>query len=136
MFDFLITTRRSRDTVLAKHELSPNDSKAMLGLDPVVGRTMGSLAGDWMCDASNATWMVDRLETRGFAERRPAPGDRRVKMVVLTPLGVKVRNEVLAELYQPPPELLELGRDEIEALRDALARLKTPDAIPRAKVSG
>lgn len=31
--------------------------------------------------------LIDRLEAGGFVERRPTPGDRRVKLVLLTPQG-------------------------------------------------
>src|SRR5438132_963639 len=76
IFEFFITTRKQRDPALAKHQLTPNDGKALFTLQPGTGKTMGALAGEWMCDASNATWIVDRLEKRGFVERRPSPGDR------------------------------------------------------------
>jgi DNA-binding MarR family transcriptional regulator len=84
---------------------------------------MGTLAEEWACDASNATWMVDRLEGRGLAERKASPTDRRVKLVVLTPLGRKTRAAIMEGMYEPPPELLRLDRADLEALRDALARL-------------
>jgi hypothetical protein len=44
---------------------------------------MKSLADEWRCDASNATWIVDRLEKLGLAERKTVPHGRRVKLVVL-----------------------------------------------------
>ena len=123
LFDFFITTRQQRDRALDRHGLTPNDSKALFSLDPRGGRTMRSLADEWACDASNATWVVDRLERRGLAERRNVPQDRRVKLVVLTPLGRRTRAELMRELYQPPPEILELAGGDLRALRDALARL-------------
>jgi len=84
---------------------------------------MSDLADEWMCDASNATWIVDRLEERGLAERRTIPTDRRVKLVVLTAKGDRTRHEMIRTLYEPPPELLELDLEELEALRDAVAKL-------------
>jgi DNA-binding MarR family transcriptional regulator len=48
---------------------------------------MRALAREWRCDASTATWIVDRLEGKGLAERRAHATDRRVKLVVLTPRG-------------------------------------------------
>ena len=136
MFDFLIATAQQRHGALVKHGLTPNDSKALHSLDRREGRPMGSLAGEWVCDASNATWIVDRLEKRGLAERRPSPTDRRVKIVVLTPRGEKIRSEVMAELYKAPPALLELDRKDLEALRDALEPLKDSTAPPASQVSG
>ena len=55
---------------------------------------------------SNATWIVDRLEARGLAERRARAGDRRVKLVVLTAAGVRTRDKLRAATYEPPPKLL------------------------------
>src|SRR5919108_6414960 len=89
MFGFFMATRSQRDKVLSRlglTGLSPNDSKALFSLQPGEGKPMGALAGEWTCDASNATWMVDRLEERGLAERKSSPNGRRVKLVVLTPL--------------------------------------------------
>ena len=92
---------------------------------------MRELAEEWACDASNATWIVDRLEERGLAERRTVPGDRRVKSVVLTSRGAKTRDRVLHAMFEPPPELLELDRADLVAIRDAVARLPfTPFGVP------
>lgn len=126
MFGFLIATRSQRDKVLARlglDGLTPNDSKALFSLQPGEGKPMGALAGEWLCDASNATWMVDRLEERGLAERRPSPHDRRVKLVVLTPLGVKTRKKLIDGMFEPPPQLLRLDREDLLALRGALGKL-------------
>jgi DNA-binding MarR family transcriptional regulator len=81
---------------------------------------MRSLAEEWGCDASNATWIVDRLEKRGLVERRAKPGDRRAKLVVLSGAGVKARKQLLDGLFEPPPELLALPRATLEVLRDSL----------------
>jgi DNA-binding MarR family transcriptional regulator len=120
MFDFFIGTSSQRGKVLARMGLTPNDSRALSALDVASGRTMRSLAEEWGCDASNATWIIDRLEKRGFAERRAMPGDRRVKLVVLTPSGIKARQKLLEGMYEPPPELLALPRSSLEVLSSAL----------------
>jgi DNA-binding MarR family transcriptional regulator len=103
--------------------LSPGDVRALLVLDRDEPRAMGSLAQAWHCDASNVTWMVDRLEERGLVERRTQPTDRRVKAVVLTELGSRTKAEVLGTLYEPPAGLLGLDRPGLDTLRDVLARL-------------
>src|SRR5262249_55031789 len=66
---------------------------------------MGTLAREWHCDASNATWVVDRLERLGFAERRPSPTDRRAKLVVLTARGAKAQSEIMEEFRSPPQDV-------------------------------
>lgn len=126
MFDFIMATHAHRDRTLEHFGLTPGDSKVLMHLEPEVGQSMSALAQDWSCDASNATWMVDRLEQRGLVERRPVVGDRRVKAVVLTPKGIRMKAELLEELYKPPAELLELSLAELEALRDGVAKLPAP----------
>ena len=120
MFDFFLRTSSQRVRVLARMGLTPNDSRALSALDVAGGRTMRSLADEWGCDASNATWIIDRLEKRGFAERQAMPGDRRVKLVVLTTAGAKARQKLLEGMYEPPPELLALPRASLEVLRSSL----------------
>jgi DNA-binding MarR family transcriptional regulator len=120
---FFFETVKHRQRVFADRGLTPNDARALFVLDGTRGRSMSELADEWLCDASNATWIVDRLEERGLAERRTMPTDRRVKLVVLTPKGTRTREEMFRKLYEPPPELLELDREDLEALRDAVSKL-------------
>lgn len=120
---FFFDTARHRQRVLSEAGLTPNDVRALMALDPERGRTMRALAEEWLCDASNATFIIDRLEERGLAERRSVPSDRRVKMVVLTARGNRMRGRVLERFFEPPPELLELSRTDLEAIRDAVRRL-------------
>jgi DNA-binding MarR family transcriptional regulator len=123
MFQFLMRTAPERTRSLGRRGLTPNDSRALASLDPGKGRTMRSLAEEWECDASNATWIVDRLERFGLAERRTVPHDRRVKLVVLTPKGVKTKADLMEEFHTPPAELLELDRADLAALHEALEKL-------------
>ena len=123
LVEFFFKTAKHRSRVLGRYGLTPGDARALASLEAGEGRAMGALAEEWSCDASNATWMVDRLEERGLAERRSLPTDRRVKLVVLTALGRKTRAAIMERMYQPPPELLRLDRVDLEVLRDALARL-------------
>jgi DNA-binding MarR family transcriptional regulator len=120
VFDFFMRGAPHRGKVLARLGLTPNDARALGALDPTKGRTMKSLSDEWGCDASNTTWIVDRLEKRGLAERRSKPGDRRVKLVVLTANGVKARQKLLEGMYEPPQELLALSRDRLEMLHRIL----------------
>lgn len=130
LVEFFFKTAKHRSRVLGRYGLTPGDARALASLEPGEGRPMGILAEEWTCDASNATWMVDRLEERGLAERKASPTDRRVKLVVLTPLGRKIRAAIMEGMYEPPPELLRLDRVDLEALRDALARLPGLDDEP------
>jgi DNA-binding MarR family transcriptional regulator len=126
MFQFLMRTAPERSRSLGRRGLTPNDSRALASLDRVEGRSMRSLADEWECDASNATWIVDRLERAGLAERRTVPEDRRVKRVVLTAKGERTKRELLEEFHAPPEDLLALTEPELRALERALARLGSP----------
>src|SRR6266702_8236283 len=57
------------------------------------GRSLSELADLLICDKSNVTSVVDKLEETGLAERkRGKAGDRRYTRVVLTPQGQQLRN--------------------------------------------
>src|SRR5262245_34478064 len=98
---FFFDTVNHRQRAFGQHGLTPNDARALFVLDPAEGRSMSELAEVWVCDASNATWIVDRLEERHLAERRTIPTDRRVKLVVLTPRGVKARDQLMEAMFEP-----------------------------------
>src|SRR3954453_20361992 len=73
--------------------LSPVQGMALLHLQPGAALTMSALATALKCDNSNVTGLVDRLEAAGLVERRPDPSDRRVKTVVVTAHGARLREE-------------------------------------------
>jgi len=123
LFDFFIGTRWKRDRVLVRLGLTPNDAKALHTLDMTVGKRMRELAQIWGTDASNATWVIDRLESKGLAARVPLEGDRRVTLVCLTKRGAKVRAQLLKAFYEPPAELLALTRAELQSLGELLGKL-------------
>ena len=83
---------------------------------------MGELAKQLACDSSNVTWITDRLEERGLVERRSAEHDRRVKLLVLTQKGRRLREELQARLAVPPPQIAGLSREDQRTLRDILRR--------------
>jgi DNA-binding MarR family transcriptional regulator len=103
--------------------LTPGLMKAMLSMRPGLGRPMKELAGQWRCDASYVTSLVDGLEERGFVERQAHPTDRRAKVVALTPLGEKTREQLLDMLHDPPAWFDVLSVPERRTLRDLLRKL-------------
>jgi DNA-binding MarR family transcriptional regulator len=130
MFDVLIRSAPVRTKSLARRGLTPNDSRALFSLDSRTGRSMRSLADEWDCDPSNATWIVDHLEELGLAQRQVVLHDKRVKLVVLTSKGQKTRTELLDEFHRPPAEFDVLDRADLEALERILAKL-TPSSTGR-----
>ncbi len=89
---------------------------------------MRAMADGLACDASVATWLVDRLEERGLVERRTPPTDRRVKTIVLTPLGIRTRERLRESFYEPPAALMNLDLTSLRALTAALKKLPTAHA--------
>jgi DNA-binding MarR family transcriptional regulator len=125
LFSFFWSSGSRNAMVVASQELgvTPGHVKALLELEPGQARPMRALADSLHCDASKATWLVDRLEEQGLVERGSVPTDRRVKTVVLTPLGAKTRDSVIERLHEPPEDLVALDREDLEELRAALAKL-------------
>src|SRR5258706_997159 len=102
--------------IAAPQGLNPGDMDALLSLQPGAPCSMRPLADAWKCDASNVTWLVDRLEERGLAERRPHPTDRRVRTVALTRKGTPVRGQIEAQLFEGPPVLRTLSQTRPQTL--------------------
>jgi len=71
--------RRFFVTTASSFGLNPGSLKALLDLDIDNPSSMRSLAEAWHCDASNVTWLVDQLETRGLVRRQVSTLDRRVR---------------------------------------------------------
>jgi DNA-binding MarR family transcriptional regulator len=118
----MLTHRARFVTAMADLELTPVQGIVLRRLDPDRPTPMNELAEALACDASNVTGLVDRLEARGFVERRAAPSDRRVKTLVLTPEGMEVRARVIRGMSEPPPGIAGLPAEDQRALRDILRR--------------
>jgi DNA-binding MarR family transcriptional regulator len=112
---------------IAAFGLSPSDYRILMALKPRQPSSMGALAELWSCDASTATWIVGGAERRGLVKRAQAPADRRVRVVSLTPLGLKTRTRLQKELDTPPEVLDEFTLDELLQLRALLERLDLTD---------
>src|SRR5215831_783222 len=113
--------------IAAAHRLNPGAMNALLYLEPGQPCSMRALADAWKCDASNVTWLVDRLEEHGLAERRPHPSDRRVRTVALTRKGTRMRTQIESKLHEAPATFHDLSPDDIATLNRILRKL-SPDA--------
>jgi DNA-binding MarR family transcriptional regulator len=85
-------------------------------------RTMSEVANFLHCDNSNVTGIVDVLEEKGLAIRRPSEQDRRVKLIALTAEGRRVRGRLMRAVEKPPAWLRGLSEADRRALRDLLRR--------------
>ncbi|MDP8976072.1 MAG: MarR family transcriptional regulator [Actinomycetota bacterium] len=123
LLGYFLAHRDRTAGIAAELGLTLGEMKALLSLDAGRAKPMRVLADDWNCDASNVTWVVDRLEERGVAERRGLPDDRRIKTVAITPAGEKTKAELLRRIYEPSDEVLDLSRADLVALIDVLRKV-------------
>jgi DNA-binding MarR family transcriptional regulator len=116
--------------IARRYDLTPGELRALLALDPDHPHPMRMLAGELRCDASNVTWLADRLEEQGLVERRTDPADRRVKTLALTDRGRKARGKIAEHLRVPPPALLNLSSAELRTLHHLLEKCMVSDTSP------
>ncbi len=114
--------------VCADYDLAPSSVKALLRLSATHPTAMRELAAAFACDASYITAVVDALEQRELAERRPHPTDRRIRTVLLTEEGCAVGAAILDLLSEPPPAMRVLSEAEQRQLADLLERVAAADA--------
>lgn len=115
--------RERLDATISAFDLSLPQAHALQVLQPGRPLPMRDLAARLRCDASNITGIVDRLEARGLVERRPAPGDRRIKALVVTDEGVALRASLVERLYRVPPAFAGLSSEEQRTLLGLLRRV-------------
>ncbi|MEA2699061.1 MAG: hypothetical protein QOI66_3332 [Myxococcales bacterium] len=109
--------------IAAEFDLTPAQALALRRLEPNTPLPMNTLAEAMICDASNVTGIVDKLEARGLIERRTIEHDRRVKMLVVTKRGEELRRRFLLRSSQPPPSIAALTTEDQRQLSDVLERL-------------
>ncbi|MBH5333607.1 MarR family transcriptional regulator [Streptomyces pactum] len=106
----------------ARHGLTTAQARALSAVDrsPL---PMRILADRLVCDASNATGLITRLEARGLVERTPSAHDRRVKLVTPTAAGTELIARLRAEMHGVHQALEALTDEERAALATLLHRL-------------
>ena len=106
----------------AGHSLTGAQARvlALLAREPT---PMRKVARQLKCEPSNVTGIVDRLESRGLAVRRPDPADRRVKLAAATEEGIDMADRLGAALDFAREPLAGLTPDERTVLRDLLQRM-------------
>jgi DNA-binding MarR family transcriptional regulator len=87
--------------------------------------SMRAFADAMDIDPPNATVLVADLEAQGLVRRRPHPTDGRAKLVEATRKGKELARRADAILATPPPGLGALSPEELETLRELLARIRS-----------
>src|SRR5213594_1720321 len=120
---FFFAQRRHLPSAKAQFDLSPIQCHVLHLIEPGRPLPMSRLADTLSCDASNVTGLVDRLESRGLVRRRSSPGDRRVKVLQLTPTGSRLRAQLLRRMAERSLPLSRLSLDEQRTLVKILEAL-------------
>ena len=105
----------------AAFELTVAQARALLALEGAA--PMRSLAEHLRCDASYVTGIADRLEQRGLVSRAAEAGDRRVKLLRLTPEGRRLRSELQGRMLETSPVMVALEAGERALLRELLTKV-------------
>src|SRR5215471_20898968 len=115
LIKLFFTQRADLPTVAAEFDLSPAQCHVLHLIEPDQPVSMGTIAQSLACDASNVTGLVDRLESRGLVRRQPSAEDRRIKVLALTPAGVRLRTMVMERVNKPPEIFGRLSAEEQRA---------------------
>jgi DNA-binding MarR family transcriptional regulator len=107
----------------AEFELSPIQCHVLHLIEPRRPLSMSQLAQTLSCDASNVTGLVDRLEARGLVRRQPSAEDRRVKVLQLTPTGLRLRTQLLKRMARRSLPLSRLSLQDQRTLVKLLEAL-------------
>ncbi len=109
---------------LVPFELTPNDYAVLAALRRAGSpyqRSPSQLYTDLERSSGGMTKMLKRLENMGFVERAPDPSDGRSNLVVLTPLGMKLEEEVFRVFLSRTHDLLaELSESKKKEIDDSL----------------
>lgn len=130
----LVETYLSRrylvDDVARSVNLTAGDLRTLFVLEPGVPRAHRTISEILHRDPANVTWLVNRLEAKGYVEREKHVRDRRVRMVALTTAGERAQEKVRAGLSVPPPEFERMDPDDLRTLITLLERIDPPPYWP------
>ena len=114
--------------------LSPVSAWALIQLDAEHAISQKELARRLHCNPSTVVDPTDRLEERGLVVRKPHTTDRRVNVLTVTARGRQMRDQLIAQLFEPPEALRRLPAADQVRFRDA--RLAAVEALARHEPRG
>jgi MarR family transcriptional regulator, organic hydroperoxide resistance regulator len=117
----------------AEAGLSPVSAWTLVRLDPEVPISQKELAGRLRCSPSTVVDPTDRLEERGLVVRQTHPDDRRIKVLLVTEEGTRLRDRLMARLFEPPEPLDRLPVEDQRRFRDVMLELVAPGQLWRGR---
>jgi DNA-binding MarR family transcriptional regulator len=119
--------------------LSPVAAWALVQLDPDSPISQKELAARLRCNPSTVVDPTDRLEDAGLVLRKANPADRRINVLLVTPDGRRVRDELIDRLFEPPDAFHRLSPTELARFREvmlAAVAAMQPPAPERRRPAG
>ena len=139
---FLLSVSSARAVSAANHALAELGLKArsytaLSLLANSDGISQREIAHALQMDPSQIVALVDSLEKLELVERRPDPNDRRLRSVVATPKGKRVRDQAAARVAGAEDTVLaNLDAAERDQLHDLLNRVALGERLSPATVAG
>nr|WP_296075067.1 MarR family transcriptional regulator [uncultured Actinoplanes sp.] len=131
--------RHHTKVALEPWDLSPSLARAMSVLSRHGDLRLSVLADHLRIAPRTATEVVDDLQRRGLAERRPDPGDRRAVLVALTAEGAATSRAIQAarqaEAERFFAALSERDRTDLVRLLGKLRESGPEDAAPGREIT-
>ncbi|WET82478.1 MarR family transcriptional regulator [Amycolatopsis sp. QT-25] len=112
----------------AELNLTAAEGKVLLALEPKATLSMRGLARKLGYDASNLTGIIDKLEDHGLVGRHTDRADRRIKNIMATDEGARVRDGLAQRLREDAGPVSALTEPELHELRALLVRAMDSNA--------
>ena len=128
LIEFSLSRRAWWIEICESFDLTPMQGHTLRSLDPERPVAMSVLADLLICDASNVTGIVDKLESRGLIVRQSAENDRRIKMLAVTAKGRELRERLNTRLLVAPAALTEMPGEFREQLSRVLRAIVSEQA--------
>jgi DNA-binding MarR family transcriptional regulator len=120
--DIWLLTGELTGQALAGYGLTSATFQALWAIDPAEPPpSMKLMAERLYCNASNFTFIANQLTERGLVTRDVDPEDRRSRVLILTPEGQRVRDELVRTSLKMSP-LATLSPADLHQLLGLLGR--------------
>ena len=105
--------------------LTPGEARTLVRISTLEGSRQLDIAQRMGIEPMTLSTYLDRLQSLGFIERRPDPGDRRAKLIFTTPDA----HDLIANIRIEQIELMHyvtsgIGEADLELIRSGLKHLR------------
>ncbi|MDB5167208.1 MAG: Transcriptional regulator, MarR family [Candidatus Saccharibacteria bacterium] len=124
LLEFLLTAKQGLMTVARDYDLTSLQAITLVLIDSNNPKPMNAFQKLYSCDASNITGIVDGIEEKGLVIRSELPGDRRVKVILLTPKGAKLQKILASSFMEVDHVILKnLTKQELATFQSIIIKL-------------